>query len=250
MENNKNVVKMSFFKGLKVSFDSIVDNFFIFTFLSLFCSFFISLANYVFVAYGMTNPVILLSFIFAFFLFTSFFVNNWYNVIEHKDVSIKSIFINFSFKDTLRTSTFLFFNCLAWSVVVGISFYLYNKDATTTLTHEFFIFFMLSLIVILCLLFLLNFVVFICFLRKEKWFVFSKVFLPTYDNVNKIMGWTFVLLIMFFILLNEVSVSSMYDIPNFLVTGLFIWVFYFCLAFYISILNYQYEKILVEKTNN
>lgn len=243
MEEKNKLVKMSFVKGLTYSFNSILDNFMGFMFFSLICSLFSSVLKTIFD--GTNNILFYLSFIVLFLLNVSFFINCWFSILLG-DNKIKGILKSFSVKKLFRTLLFVFLNIFTWSIIIGASAFLYKRVAELNIWLEIFIYLGLSFIIILCFLFLLNFVVFICFLKKEKWLVFHKNFWAIYDNVNKIMGWIFVLFIMFFVLSYELS--SVFVMPDFLTVTLKMWVFYFCLAFYVSNLNYQYEEIFINKS--
>lgn len=243
MEKNSNLVKMSFLKGLKVSFDSILDNFKSFMFFSVLCALFSSCLTLI--AKIKEDSLFLFAIYVVLFLLTvSFFINCWFKVLN-KESKIKVILKSILIKDVFRTLAFVLANIVAWCVIVGSSLFLYNRVATLGFGLEILIYLGLSIIVILCFLFLLNFVVFICFLKKEKCLIFRNHFFALYDNVNQIIGWTFFLFIMFFVLSREVS--SIFILPTFFVSIINMWCFYFCLAFYISILNYQYEKIFLDK---
>ncbi len=243
MEKKNELVKMSFFKGLKVSFDSIIDNFKSFMFFSLFCSLPLS-ALKIFLSIKEDSFVCFLVFAFIFLFVVSFFINCWFNVLN-KENNIKNILKSFSVKNVFRTLFFVFANILAWVLIIGISMFLFNRVVEFNFWLEFLLYLGLSFIIMLCFIFLLNYVIFIRFLKREEWFVFRNHFWALYDNVNKIIAWTFVLFLMFFVLCKELS--SFFVLPDFFVNMIYLWAFYFCLAFYISILNYQYEKIFLNR---
>ncbi len=246
MKKNNDLVKMGFLKGLKVSFDSILDNFKSFMFFSVLCALFSSCLTLVseIKENRMFLFVVFILSVVLFLLIVSLFINCWFNILN-KENKIKEILKSISLKDVFRTLFFVLANIIAWGGIVASSIFLYNRVVTLSFGLEILIYLGLSVVIFICFLFLLNYVVFIRFLKKENWLIFRSHFWALYDNVNQILGWTFFLFIMFFVLSRELS--SIFVSYSFLVKLVNIWSFYFCLAFYISILNYQYEKIFLNK---
>jgi hypothetical protein len=236
----ENLIKMSFFEGLNKSFNDLLDNMKPFMFFSLLCSFLSVLFYFIFSLIGVNNLVVFVLFSIVFIFITSFFINTWFSCINYEN-KIKNILKKFSIKSIFRTTLFVVLNILIWGTILGVSFYLYNRVVAFNFWLELFSFLGLTAIVVCCFFFLLSSVVFICYLKKEKWFIFHKIFWGVFDNINRIMGWSFLIFVIFFMFNKDVQVITY--LPGFVINMLSMWCFYLCLALYLSILNYQYEKL-------
>ena len=111
MEKKNELVKMSFFKGLKLSFDDVFDHLCSFMFISITCAFFSILLKDVLMMLGNASSLIFIAYVVFFLLIVSFFINSWFLILSKK-CKITYILKSQSFKDVLRTLFFVFSNKL------------------------------------------------------------------------------------------------------------------------------------------
>ena len=154
MKKNNDLVKMGFLKGLKVSFDSILDNFKSFMFFSVLCALFSSCLTLVseIKENRMFLFVVFILSVVLFLLIVSLFINCWFKILN-KENKIKEILKSISLKDVFRTLLFVLANIIAWGGIVASSIFLYNRVVTLSFGLEILIYLGLSVVIFICFLF-------------------------------------------------------------------------------------------------
>lgn len=193
----------------------------------------------------------LVSFVFSVLLnlaCLSVFITNWYNVSECNGN------ISFVFgRKELKSILFMLFYITCWGCLSWFVYILMARIPVPDWRKELFIFFVMSLAILLVIYLLLHSFLFIRCLEEKKWTCFKTVFWPVFDNLYKPLGWFFVYFLFFLLIFRQ---SLFYFVKNEVfpvwfnaLVGDFVLyaIIYVIASVFVSIFSFQVRYIFSEK---
>lgn len=246
---NNNIVKFSFFDGIKFPFAVIFSNAKNFIKLSSFFSVFTCLLFflfYVFTCWGIEKcmpstgafATSLLFFLFC----AAVFIDLWQKIAFGNE-KIISIMKTFSITRTLKVFYFLLFIAFAILVVFGGIYYLNNRVVTADFVKELVIFVVVSLFVCVNVFVILGSAVFVPYYNKNKKYYITKLCWSIVDNIYIILGWFIGFLFILYVIISMLNTFVLAFLPQILENFVTFFTVYFVISIWISVINYQYKCI-------